>query len=204
MSCPSTGEIASASALVAIPPAARIKVWDPLVRLFHWTLAFGCIANLTVLREVKVAHRYVGYVILGAVVIRILWGFVGSRHARFTDFLAGPKRVAGYLAALIKGKEPRYVGHNPAGGIMMVALMGLVAICGVTGWMMGQDAFWGERWVESLHETSANVILVMATLHVLAAIVESWRHRENLIAAMVSGYKRAPSGTDVDHAPTPH
>lgn len=181
-------------------PPARVKVWDPVVRLFHWTVALGCIANLTVLREVKSVHRGVGYVILAAVVLRIVWGFIGTPHARFSDFAPGPRRLIGYLKALVRGREPRYVGHNPAGAVMMLALIGLVSFCGVTGWMMGLDAFWGEAWLETLHETAANVILVMAILHVLAALVESWRHRENLVLAMVTGFKRAPKGDDVRHA----
>lgn len=189
-------------ALTPPPPPARVKVWDPVVRLFHWTVALGCIANLTVLREVKSVHRYVGYVILAAVAIRLIWGFVGTQHARFSDFTPGPRRLLGYLKALLRGKEPRYVGHNPAGALMMLALMALVAMCGLTGWMMGLDAFWGVRWVETLHEGAANIILVMAILHVLAALIESWRHRENLVAAMVTGLKRAPNGDDVCHAPS--
>ena len=181
--------------------AREIKVWDPVVRLFHWTLALGCIANLTVLREAESAHEIVGYVILAAIAVRLLWGFVGSRHARFSDFLTGPKTLLGYLGAALRGKAPRYVGHNPAGALMMVALIGLAIICGVTGVMMEQDAFWGEEWVEEVHESAANLILVMAIFHVLAALVESWHHRENLIRAMITGRKRAATGTDVDHAP---
>lgn len=182
-------------------PPARVKVWDPVVRLFHWTLALGCIANLTVLRELKSVHRYVGYAILAAVAVRLVWGFVGAQHARFSDFTPTPRRLSGYLLALARGREPRYVGHNPAGALMMLALIGLVSACGVTGWMMGLDAFWGLRWVETLHEVLANTILVMAILHVLAALIESWRHRENLVLAMVTGLKRAPRGNDVCHAP---
>ena len=183
---------------------AEVKVWDPVVRLFHWTLALGCIANLTVLREAESAHEIVGYVILGAIAVRLLWGFVGSRHARFSDFLTGPKTLIGYLGVLLRGKAPRYVGHNPVGALMMIALISLATVCGVTGVMMGQDAFWGEEWVEEIHETAANLILVMAVFHVLAALVESWHHRENLIRAMITGRKRAATGTDVDHAPPSH
>ena len=197
-----SGQIATPSARVVDVP--QIKVWDPVVRLFHWTLALGCIANLTVLREVEPAHEIVGYVILGAIAIRILWGFVGSRHARFSDFVPGPGKLAGYLAALLHGRAPRHVGHNPAGALMMLALIGLATICGATGVMMEQDAFWGVDWVEDVHETAANLILALAILHVLAALVESWHHRENLIRAMITGSKRAATGTDVDHAPPAH
>lgn len=185
-------------------PPPEVKVWDPVVRLFHWTLAFGCIANLTVLREAETAHEIVGYVILVAIAVRLLWGFVGTRHARFSDFIAGPRTLVRYLATLLQGKAPRYIGHNPAGGLMMLLLIALATICGATGVMMGQDAFWGEEWVEEVHETAANLILVMAAFHVLAALVESWHHRENLIRAMITGRKRAATGTDVDHAPPSH
>jgi cytochrome b len=188
-------------ALTPPPPPARVKVWDPVVRLFHWTVALGCVANLTVLREVKSVHRYVGYVMLAAVAVRLVWGLVGGRHARFSDFVPSPGRLLGYLKALARREEPRYIGHNPAGALMMLALIGLVAACGITGWMMGLDAYWGVGWVETLHEVAANSILGLAILHVLAALVESWRHRENLVLAMVTGLKRAPQGNDVSHAP---
>lgn len=186
----------------ALSAPARIRVWDPVVRLFHWTVAFGCIANLTVLRDFKSVHRYVGYVILAAVGIRLVWGLVGSRHARFGDFAPSPHRFFTYLKSLLQGREPRYLGHNPAGAMMMLALVGLVLICGITGWMMGLDAFWGELWVEQVHEVFANAIMGLAVLHVIAALVESWRHRENLIMAMVTGLKRSPKGSDVCHAPS--
>ena len=86
---------------------------------------------------------------------------------------------------------------------MMVALILLSLFCGVTGWKMGLDAFWGSPWLEATHETAANTIMALAILHVLAALVESWRHRENLVMSMVTGWKRAASGTDVDHASPP-
>jgi len=201
----STGvEIIEPKTLVTSPTAqSSVMIWDRVVRLFHWTVALGCIANLTVLRELKAPHRYVGYVILAAIAFRLTWGVVGSRHARFSDFVPGLKELSNYLKALLQRREPRYLGHNPAGATMMVALIGLVTLCGATGWMMGLDSFWGARWVEGLHEGAANLILIMAILHVLAALIESWRHRENLILSMITGLKRPPNGTDVYHAPAP-
>lgn len=196
-----TGGIQPSESGVAETAHRRIRVWDPLVRIFHWTVALGTVANLTVLRNVEDPHIYLGYAMVGALTVRLVWGFVGKGHARFSAFVPGPKTLAQYGSALIARREPRYVGHNPAGAVMMLVLMILVAGMGVTGWMMGSDQFWGEPWVEELHETLANIIIGAAVLHVLAALVESVRHKENMPWSMVTGYKRQASGSDVDNAP---
>ncbi|MCW1843667.1 cytochrome b/b6 domain-containing protein [Prosthecomicrobium hirschii] len=167
-----------------------LMVWDPLVRLFHWTVVAGCVVNSFVFEDGKTVHRYVGYVVAGALAIRILWGFVGTAHARFTDFVPGPARLIAYLRAMLAGREPRHVGHNPAASVMILTLMALLAAVSVTGWMMTLDAYFGEEWLEDLHELIANAILGLAVIHVLAAIYESMRHRENLILAMITGRKR--------------
>jgi cytochrome b len=181
-----------------------VKVWDPVVRILHWTMALGVIANLTLLRENKDLHNIVGYVVLGALTVRILWGFIGTRHARFGDFVPWPGTLMGYLKAMLARREPRYIGHNPAGSVMIIGLLVLMAMLGISGWMMSLDRYWGVAWVESLHETAANIVMVAAILHVVAAIFESLRHHENLPWSMITGYKRAASGTDVDHAPSAH
>ncbi|KPL51976.1 cytochrome B [Prosthecomicrobium hirschii] len=167
-----------------------LMVWDPLVRLFHWTVVAGCVVNSFVFEDGKTVHRYVGYVVAGALAIRILWGFVGTAHARFTDFVPGPARLIAYLRAMLAGREPRHVGHNPAASVMILTLMALLAAVSVTGWMLTLDAYFGEEWLEDLHELIANAILGLAVIHVLAAIYESMRHRENLILAMITGRKR--------------
>jgi cytochrome b len=178
-----------ASDAAAPEGAASIRVWDPLVRIVHWTVAFGCILNLFVL-ESGTAHEVIGYVVAGAMTVRIIWGFVGSRYARFSDFVRGPGAIRAYIFDNLKGRAKRYIGHNPAASVMMLALMALVIGVSVTGYMMGMDAFWGEEWVEELHELLANAILVLALVHALAAILESARHKENLIWSMVTGRKR--------------
>lgn len=172
-------------------PPRTIRVWDPIVRLFHWTVVTAVVLNLFILRPGRTWHRYTGYVVIGAVVIRFLWGFVGSRHARFTDFFPTPSRLIPYLKALVRCEEPRFIGHNPAAAVMMLALMALLLATGISGWMLTLDAFWGEDWIEELHGGLANAIMVLAFLHAAAAIVESLRHRENLVWSMVTGRKRA-------------
>jgi len=179
----------------------RVKVWDPIVRIFHWTVAGGVIANLTFLKHEETPHIYVGYAVITALSVRLIWGVIGRRHARFTSFVPGPRGLLRYGRAMIAHCEPRYVGHNPAGAAMIVVLMLLLAIVGTTGWMMGLDRFWGVGWVETVHEVTANILIGAVALHVIGAIVESVRHRESLPLAMITGYKRAPTGTDIDHAP---
>jgi cytochrome b len=180
-----------------------IRVWDPVVRLFHWTVVAGCAINLLV-EEGNTLHRAVGYVVAAAVAVRVAWGFVGKGHARFSDFIPTPTAVLGYLRQLVSRNEPRFIGHNPAGSIMILLLLGSLIAVSITGWMMGLDRFFGDETLEELHETFAMAILVLAGIHVAAAVFESVRHRENLIKAMFTGRKRKPAGTDVDHAIDSH
>ncbi|MEX6506719.1 cytochrome b/b6 domain-containing protein [Jiella sp. M17.18] len=170
---------------------ATVRVWDPVVRLFHWGVVTGCVLNLFILEEGKTAHRYVGYTVAALLAIRLVWGFVGTRHARFADFVPMPGSLIAYTRALLRGEEPRFVGHNPLAAVVMLALMLLLALTAGSGFMMTLDAFWGVKWVKEVHAVCANSIMLLAGLHALAAIVESFRHRENLVGAMVTGRKRA-------------
>ncbi|HEX5954128.1 MAG TPA: cytochrome b/b6 domain-containing protein [Rhodanobacteraceae bacterium] len=174
---------------------SRVKVWDPLVRLFHWSLA-ACIFGAFLVEEGDTAHQVLGYIALGLVASRVAWGFVGTRHARFRDWVRGPRAIRAYLRERRAGTSRRRLGHNPAAGAMMLGLLAGVAAVGVTGWMQTLDAFWGAEWLEDLHEVLAWSLLGMIGLHVLAALVESWHYRENLIAAMIHGRKRAPGAGD--------
>jgi cytochrome b len=176
-----------------------IRVWDPVVRLFHWTVVAGCAINLIV-EDGNEFHRAVGYVVAAAVAVRVVWGFVGAGHARFSDFVPRPAVLVGYMRQLVSRSEPRFIGHNPAGAVMILALLGSLIGVSITGWMMGLDRFFGNETLEELHETFAMTILVLAGFHVAAAIFESVRHRENLIKSMFTGRKRKPTGADVDHA----
>ncbi len=168
-----------------------IKVWDPIVRIFHWTVVTACTLNLFILEEGKYWHRVTGYVVAAAIIVRVLWGFVGTRHARFSDFMPTPARVMKQIRGIMTRNESRYIGHNPLASIMMMVLIGLLAATALTGWMTTLDAFWGEKWLEELHGTIANSIMVLVFIHAGAAIVESWRHRENLVWSMVTGRKKA-------------
>jgi len=176
-----------AAAEVARP--RMIRVWDPLVRVLHWTLA-ATVLGAYLIERPRDLHEALGYVALGAVAVRVVWGFVGPRHARFASFVPSPARLLGHLRQMPGGNEPRHVGHNPVGAVMILALLSLVALTGITGWMMGTDALFGEDWVEELHEAAATATLALVPLHVAGVIWSGMRHRENLVRAMITGDKR--------------
>lgn len=172
----------------AIAPA--VKVWDPFVRLFHWSLVSCVLLNQFILEAGATAHEWTGYVASALVLARVLWGFVGSRHARFADFFPTPGRLLRHFKALSQGRHPQYAGHNPLGALMMLTLMACVLVLGLTGWMQTTDAYFGEEWLMELHEWLANGLLVAAGLHAVAAIVMGRIERVNLVKAMVTGVKQ--------------
>lgn len=168
-----------------------VRVWDPIVRIFHWTVVTACILNLFILEEGKYWHRLSGYVVAAALMVRLVWGFIGTKHARFGDFFPTPAKVIGQIFDIFDGSERRYIGHNPLASVMMLCLMVLLAATALTGWMTTLDAFWGEKWLKQLHGAIANGIMALAFVHAGAALLESWRHRENLVWSMVTGRKKA-------------
>ena len=167
-----------------------ISVWDPLVRIFHWSLAFAFFAAYLLGDDGGELHEVIGYVALGLVGFRLLWGMIGSRHARFSSFIPSTGVLLRYLKDLLARKEARYIGHNPAGAVMIVALLATVAATGVSGWMLTIDALWDAEWVEELHEALAAATLFLVGLHIAGVFFSSLRHRENLVTAMLTGRKR--------------
>ena len=168
-----------------------VKVWDPALRLFHWSLA-GSFALAWVSAESwQDLHLWAGYAAAALIAFRLLWGFVGPRHARFSDFLRGPAAVRGYLADMLRGRERRYLGHNPAGGAMILALIATMAAVSLTGWLMTLGGP-GEA-LEGLHEGAATLVLVLVLAHLAGVIFASLSHGENLVKAMITGRKR-PGG----------
>ena len=178
-----------------------MKVWDRFVRVAHWSLA-ACVLAAWITAEVKLKsaeplHEWLGYAALAVIALRFAWGWIGSRYARFAQFVAGPARTLAYAKALLRGGEPRYVGHNPLGGWMIVALLSTAALASLRGWLSITDRFWGAEWVQETHEVLGNALIVLVALHVAGVLYTSWRQRENLAAAMLSGVKRPPGPGDV-------
>lgn len=169
--------------------ARRVLVWDAPVRLFHWltVLSFAG-AYLTAESERwRLLHVTLGYTMAGLVVFRLLWGLVGTRHARFASFVRGPAAAARYLGSLVRGRPEHHAGHNPAGALAIVALLGLALAVAFSGWATYDGGF-GD-WAEDLHEAAANGMLALVALHIAAVLLASRLHRENLVGAMFSGRK---------------
>ncbi len=182
----------------------RVKVWDVAVRLFHWSLAAAFFVAYLSSEEWQSLHVLAGYGVAGLIAFRVIWGLIGTRHARFGDFVYRPHTVLGYLKDLVRLRHRRYLGHNPAGGSMVLALLVSLTVTALSGMAVygaeegagplafafaGSGEFW-EEIIEGVHEFFANLTLVLVGLHVGGVIAESLLHRENLIRAMWTGYKR--------------
>ncbi|HWQ39193.1 MAG TPA: cytochrome b/b6 domain-containing protein [Burkholderiales bacterium] len=168
---------------------SRVLVWDLPTRLFHWLLAASFAgAWLTAESERwRDIHVALGYTCAGLILFRLVWGFVGSRYARFSSFAAGPRRLAAYLASLFGPAPQRHVGHNPAGGWAVFALLGLGLLTSATGLLTFSDI--GGHALEEAHEVAASAMLALVVVHICAVIVSSALHRENLVRGMLTGYK---------------
>ena len=168
----------------------RILVWDLPTRLFHWLLAASFAgAWLTAESERwRDVHVVLGYTFAGLIAFRLLWGLVGSRHARFSSFVKGPSAVASYLRSLLGASPEHHVGHNPAGGWAVLALLALGMITALSGFMTYNDQ--GGDLTEQLHEAAAGAMLALVLVHIAAVVLSSLLHRENLVLAMITGLKR--------------
>jgi cytochrome b len=189
-----------------------VQVWDPLVRLFHWGVAGGfALAWATSDEDFSNLHVWIGYAVLALVAVRLVWGVIGTRHARFTSFVKGPRTVLRYLKDMARLRAPATVGHNPAAGAMIVALLvSLLATCG-TGLMlygvgdqagplagaMAPFAAWEDALHEG-HEFFAGLTLALVGFHVGGVLFSSVLHRENLIQGMITGRKRVHAGRRQD------
>lgn len=167
----------------------NILVWDVPVRVFHWLMVLSFSgAYLTAESEHwRLLHVTLGYTMAGLVGFRILWGLMGTRYARFSTFVRGPKAVARYIGALLRGQPEYYTGHNPAGALAIVALLGLTLAVAASGWATYNDI--AGDWLEEVHEAAANVMLAIVGVHVAGVLLSSWLHRENLVGSMINGRK---------------
>lgn len=198
-----------------------VRVWDPLLRLFHWALVVSFAVAWLSSEESQGLHELAGYVVIGLLAFRLAWGVVGGRYARFSQFLRGPAATLAYLRDMLTRREKRYIGHNPAGAAMIVALVLSLSATAFTGWLMADETRisllpqvvsvahadeYGEYGdygdfaggeVGDLHEAFATLTLVLVALHIGGVVLASVRHKENLARAMVTGRKRSAGPGDI-------
>ena len=170
-------------------PARRVLVWDAPVRVFHWlaVLSFAGAWLTAESERWRLLHVTLGYTLAGLVAFRLVWGLVGTRHARFANFVRGPKAVFEHLRDMVQGRFERHAGHNPAGALVIVALLGTALALTLSGWALFDGP--GGDWLEDVHEGAANAMLALVGLHLAGVALASWLGRENLVGAMFSGRK---------------
>jgi len=166
-----------------------ILVWDLPTRIFHWLLAASFVGTFATgdSERWRDIHIMLGYTMLVLIAFRIVWGFIGSRYARFGSFAFGPGRVAAYLRSMLSAKPEHHVGHNPAGSWAIYLLLSLTLAAGLTGYAVQNEL--GGEWLEEFHEGAANAMLAVVLMHIAGVIASSLRHGENLIAGMITGRK---------------
>jgi len=184
--------------------STQVKVWDPLLRSFHWILASSFLIAYFTEEDLLTAHVWAGYTVLAMLAFRLVWGFTGPRHARFSNFLFSPKKAIAYLKDTVYMRAKRYVGHNPAGAVMIFVMIFSLLATSITGLMVyaadeqaGPLAMWlgtvsgsWEDIFEETHEFFANFTLFLIVLHLIGVAMESLIHKENLVRAMITGYKQ--------------
>jgi cytochrome b len=190
----------------------RIKVWDICVRIFHWSLVlFYTIAYIS--EDIELIHVYAGYVVLGLILFRVLWGLIGTKYARFKNFIFSKKVAFVYLKSLFTKQPKYYIGHNPIAGWMILALLITIFLVAWTGLLLYADAGKGplaeanvelisgayadddgeqsESIWEDIHEGLASLTLLLICVHIAGVLLSSMIHGENLIRSMITGYKKS-------------
>lgn len=169
----------------------KVLIWDFPVRLIHWLLVicfFGAYFTAEI-DKLKIVHFTLGYTLAALVIVRIVWGFFGTTHAKFRNFVRHPMAAIHYLRSAIQHEHPTDIGHNPAGALAILALLFLGLLVSFTGWSTLHQIY-GE-WAEEAHEVLANVMLTIVVIHIVAVVGASFLHKENLVKAMITGKKSA-------------
>jgi len=182
-----------------------IRVWDPLVRIFHWSLASAFFIAYITEDDFMTVHEFAGYAVLSLIGIRLIWGIIGTKYARFSNFVTSPKTTIKYIKSIFTFNAERHIGHNPAGGAMIIALLVSLTLTATTGMLYygiedqsGLAASFVSAWpsflndpLEEIHEFFANLSMFLVVTHVAGVLIAAIQHGENLIASMWHGRKRA-------------
>ena len=195
---------------------STVKAWDPLVRVFHWSLVFFFLLAFVTEDDWMNLHVWAGYAASMLIGFRLLWGLIGTRNARFLTFVKSPAVVKRHLRDMLSLKPPHYLGHNPVAAVMVVALLVSITLVAFSGMVLiaseGQGPLAGTLFaglngeaMEEIHEFFANFTLLLVFAHVAGVVVSSFMEGENLVRAMVTGRKKAraqwadvDSGTRID------
>lgn len=169
------------------------KIWDPLVRLFHWSLVAGFAANALVTDPESNLHEYIGLTLAGLIGARLLWGLIGTKYARFGQFMPARGAINQQIDDILHHRATTHLGHSPLGALMIFNLIATIAGIAATGYMMTTNAFWGVDWVEEVHEVLVTWAELSILLHVGAVLWETRRTGVNLAGAMVTGVKSIPT-----------
>jgi cytochrome b len=170
--------------------APAVVVWDWPLRLIHWMLAASTLIAWFTANIFDKVHEIAGYTVIVLLALRLIWAVTGNRYARLHHAIRPLRVTCHYLRQLTRGKTGRYLGLNPAGAAMAVALVLSLAVSSISGWMQITERYFGVEWVERVHTWSSNLVLGLAIVHVLGVIVVGALQRENLVRAMITGKKR--------------
>lgn len=197
----------SAHATEGMAPPGSTLVWDRFVRAFHWLLVIG-VSTLVASAQLgqQEIHMALGIAVLGLLVARLVWGFIGSPFARFASFAVSPFAAWDYLTEILRGRPRHYLGHNPAGALMVFALLGLLVTLALTGLVMQATLEFEGPFVSALswvddkavreititHRLAINALYLLVPLHLLGVLLASLQHKENLVLSMITGRKNAP------------
>ena len=184
-----------------VNPADTIKVWDPLLRIFHWSLVLSFSLAYITEDDWLSLHVVAGYTVMMLIAFRILWGLVGPRYARFTQFIKSPAEVLIYIRKMLSFNVPHYLGHNPAAAAMILSLLLSIVLVSFSGMIIiaaeGQGplantflAAINAEWMEEIHEFFANFTLVLVIMHVVGVLFSSLLEGQNLVKAMITGRKK--------------
>lgn len=175
-----------------------IPVWDPLVRLIHWSVVAAIVLNGFVVEDESRVHEYIGYAALGLVILRLVWGVIGPRNARFSTFPPNPLAALRHIRATFSLRGAIHLSHNPLGALMVYNIWATILVICASGIMMGTIRFFGLEWVEELHEAAFAWLMVSVILHVAGVFAETWLSGVPLVRAMIDGRKRVPEGRETE------
>ncbi|WP_280570476.1 cytochrome b/b6 domain-containing protein [Chromohalobacter sp. 296-RDG] len=167
----------------------KIKTWDPVVRILHWTLVIAFMTAWVSSGQWQTLHEWAGYTVGVIVALRVLWGLIGTRHARFVNFTYSRKEILKHLRDMRHGHERHYDGHNPAGSVMVFLLLGGLGLQAILGWLLTTHTFHESALIETIHPVLGNTLLAAAMLHILGVIISSKLTSQNLTKAMITSRK---------------